>query len=512
MDIDEKHMDLELEYILQNPEISKKSYDNYSLKQIKYTRILLDYIKILKEKAKTKEINDNEIKIYLTENEDKNTEFSNIMNREDLELILNEINNKDNKDNEDININDEILKELENKSLKELLKEIYGNNLIDIKELINIFNERKYNKIFYNTFKIFQSLEKENILTISQEELITKISLDEIIINEFKDYLLLTKYKKYMKKYNSNKSLIPSLLNFLNNKKYDSFTISKKIELQQEKKIKNIIMINDIIAVLDEDNIKIYSYKFAELTQTLENKFDNMILNNKKTEIIAKLDLSNYAIFIDCSTLNEKKYFFANSNGKKLGIQTSDEKIIMSGSYEIYLYSKYKDIYILEKIINFENPLNIYQFDTNSIVIIAGKQTNNLYQYSTNGYNLIKYKTNFNGELVKINNNIIISYTSDHFNNSFINLLHSKTFKVLFCFKIKGKINSIKYIEDNTILIGTDIQLYSFHISSNNIVILDKIFEGSDYSYIDYINYIDEDTIILGSFLFGRIYYFQKSK
>lgn len=85
-------------------------------------------------------------------------------------------------------------------------------------------------------------------MTISQEELITRISLDEIIINEFKDYLLLTKYKKYMKKYNSNKSFIPSLLNCLNNKKYDSYTITKKMDLQQEKKIQSIIMINDIIA------------------------------------------------------------------------------------------------------------------------------------------------------------------------------------------------------------------------------------------------------------------------
>ena len=233
MDIDEKHMDIELEYILHNPEISKKSYENLSLKQIKYTRILLDYIKILKEKAKTKEINDNEIKIYITENEDKNIEFINIIKRDDLEFILNDINKKD---NEDININDEILKELENKSLDELIKEIYGNNLIDIKALINIFNVRNYNKIFYNTFKIIQSLQKENILFISQEELITKISLDEIIINEFKDYLLLTKYKKYMKKYNSNKSFIPSLLNYLNNKKYECFTITKKMELGQEKK------------------------------------------------------------------------------------------------------------------------------------------------------------------------------------------------------------------------------------------------------------------------------------
>ena len=155
-----------------------------------------------------------------------------------MEVILNDINNID---NEDININEEILKELENKSLEKLLKEIYGKNSIDIKTLINIFIVRDYNKLFYNTFKILQSLEKENILTISQEELITKISSDEIILNEFKDYLLLTKYKKYMKKYNSNKSFIPSLLNCLNNKKYDSYTITKKMDLPQEKKLKALL-------------------------------------------------------------------------------------------------------------------------------------------------------------------------------------------------------------------------------------------------------------------------------
>ena len=237
-----------------------------------------------------------------------------------------------------------------------------------------------------------------------------------------------------------------------------------------------------------------------------------MILNNKKTEIIAKLYLSNYAVFIDCSSINNKKYIFANSNGRKLCIQTSDEKIFMSGNYDINIYSKYKDIYVLQKIINFENPLKIYQFDTNSIVIIDEKQANNLYQYSTNDYNLIKYKANINGELVKINNDIIISYRSDYFNNSFLNLLNSKTFKTLFSFKIKGEIKSIKSVKNNTILIGTNIQLYIFYISDNNIVILDKLIEGNDYSYIDYINYIDEETIILGSFLFGMIYYFQKYK
>ena len=120
MQVDESHMDIELEYILKNPEIKKKSYENYSLKQIKYTRILLDYLKILKEEAKIKEKNDNLIKIFVSENEDKNIEFNKIINKDDLYFILKDIINTD---NEDTNIN-EILKDIENKSLEILLKEI----------------------------------------------------------------------------------------------------------------------------------------------------------------------------------------------------------------------------------------------------------------------------------------------------------------------------------------------------------------------------------------------------
>ena len=148
-------------------------------------------------------------------------------------------------------------------------------------------------------------------------------------------------------------------------------------------------MINDTIFVLDDENIKIYSYKYSELIQTLESRFDNMILNNKKKEIIAELDLSDFVIFFDANTLLDKKYFFANSNGKKLNLETSDNKIIMSGSNEIYIYSKYKDIYVFEKIMNMENHSNIYQFNINSIIIISGKNANELYQYSIKDYTLI---------------------------------------------------------------------------------------------------------------------------
>ena len=509
MIVDESHMNTEMEYIFQNSEIEQKTYDTYSLNQIKYMKVILDYINLLKEKAKTKEINDNAVKICFTENLGKNSEYNNIINKNDLKLILNDINTID---NESLKIDEEILKELENKSLEQLLKEIYDNNSIDIKSLINIFITKHYNNIFHNTFKILQSFEKENILQISQEELIAKISSDEIIMNEFKDFLLLTKYAQYMKKYNAKNSLIPSLLSSLNDKKWDSFSITKTLELEEEKKIKKILMINDIIAILDENSIKIYSYKHSELIQTLESRFDNMILNYKKDKMIAKLDLNNSAIFIDVSSLKNKLYFFANSNGKKLNIETSNNKVIMSGSNDIYIYSKYKDIYVLEKIMNFETPSNIYQFDINSITIMAGNQVKDLYQYSINDYSLIKYKANINENLVKINNDIIISYKSDSFNNSFLYLLNSKTFKTVFSFKIIGEIRNIKSFENNKIMIGTNEKLYIFLLMNNNIIILDKLFEGNNYSYIDFINHINEDELLLSSYLFQKIYYFQKAK
>ena len=104
MTVDESHMNTELEYIFKNSEIDQKSYDKYSLVQIKYIKIILDYVNILKEKAKQKEINDSSIKICIAENEEKKTEYSNIINKSDLESILNEINTTD---NEGININEE---------------------------------------------------------------------------------------------------------------------------------------------------------------------------------------------------------------------------------------------------------------------------------------------------------------------------------------------------------------------------------------------------------------------
>jgi len=88
MTVDESHMNIELEYIFKNSEIDEKSYDKYSLVQIKYIKVILDYVNILKEKAKQKEINDSSIKICIAENEEKKSEYTDITNKKDLKLIF----------------------------------------------------------------------------------------------------------------------------------------------------------------------------------------------------------------------------------------------------------------------------------------------------------------------------------------------------------------------------------------------------------------------------------------
>ena len=339
--VDEEHMDGEMEYLLTNPTISKIDIQNHSLKQIKYGLLFFKYVNLLKEESKMQENKENDllnlfifnndisinieydlnkiniekeridnledeklfketfIKIrfiknlnyfyitdekyyeynldfynyisiikspYFHENEflnnieinkkhenfkrfclkflkdssyiklikNKNHKIMNeILNREDIERIFKNVN-----EGEIIN-NNELIKELENKSLEELLKEIYTDNLIDIKEILNIFEVNDYKKIFKNTYYFLKELLENNInLSLSIEDLLEKFSSNEIFKNEFKDFLLIYKKKKYLKQYKSQSSYLPELFEFLNNKKCNMYSITKQIPLDNEKKLK----------------------------------------------------------------------------------------------------------------------------------------------------------------------------------------------------------------------------------------------------------------------------------
>ena len=111
----------------------------------------------------------------------------------------------------------------------------------------------------------------------------------------------------------------------------------------------------------------------------------------------------------------------------------------MSGGYEIYIYSKYKDIYILKKILNILNSTKFYQFDPNSIIIKAGKENDKIYdEYSTSDFNLIRHKRNIKGELIKIYFFLILILKNIYFHHggSLVYLM-PKLLKIFLLLKLK---------------------------------------------------------------------------
>ena len=178
----------------------------------------------------------------------------------------------------------------------------------------------------------------------------------------------------------------------------------------------------------------------------------------------------------------------------------------MIGTYELYIYLKINDIYILTQIINILNTSTIYQYQSNSIIIKTNKDQ--LYEYSTNDFNLIKYKNYEFGELQYLKENTIISYKNHKYLNipkyTYLSLINSKTFENIIIYKTKKIITSIKVLNNETLLVGKDEGIYELKIKENNFVEKNLFFEDK-YSSFDNINIIDEETI-----LFSYINYYQK--
>ena len=406
--VDEEHLNVELNYILKNKNIEiSENIKNYS-KEIKYGFLIFKYINLLKEESKKQEniqkellknfnlkdniiinieydlnkieiekeriknLKDEElfkealIKIkstnnadnlkYFIESKDKNLDdFINnspeiFINNEEfkkfcfkflndyahIKIIENKIIEKemiisdDSKNNDfEIKNNGELpsdngpLKDIETKSLEELLKETYVDNKIDIKKLLENFLINKYDEKYTNINDLFKKIISDNTnLILSIEEFLEKISSNDKYKNEFKDYLLLIKKEDYLKEHK---------------KKPESYKIIKNIKLDDINNIYSFIVINDIIAVLVDDNLRFYNSKTLELIQNLKFNFGNKIIKLKQGNIIGKIADNNYAIFINPSNLTNKKKYFSNFNGKTLGTETYDEKIILIGNYELYI-------------------------------------------------------------------------------------------------------------------------------------------------------------------------------
>ena len=180
-----------------------ESYDfKKLLKEIKLNKIILNEfenycyfflnefanITIIKDERKKRvKLLTNDIVLEELEKEN-NRNIENDLYKKD-ELYLKDNNNKE--------TNNNIIKnENENKerNIEDMIKEIYINNEIDIKELKIEFEEKKYNEKYINIYKLILNIlgqdDENSNVKLNIDGLLEIFSLDKNIRKEFQDYLI----------------------------------------------------------------------------------------------------------------------------------------------------------------------------------------------------------------------------------------------------------------------------------------------------------------------------------
>lgn len=123
------------------------------------------------------------------------------LEKENNRNIENDLYKKDElylKDNNNKETNNNIIKnENENKerNIEDMIREIYINNEIDIKELKIEFEEKKYNEKYINIYKLILNIlgqddDENSNVKLNIDGLLEIFSLDKNIRKEFQDYLI----------------------------------------------------------------------------------------------------------------------------------------------------------------------------------------------------------------------------------------------------------------------------------------------------------------------------------
>lgn len=427
-----------------------------------------------------------------------------IIKRENIEKEI--INLKELNDDEIINKSPE-MKDIENKSLKELLLQYFDSEQINLSKIIYKFEKYGHYKDFKNIYLLLKNL-LGNFINMSYgiDEFLEKIQNEEAK-TELKNYIILSKKKQCIKEYKSkisNLSKIKSYLNETNSKKYQ---IIKKIKIDNENQdediyIEDVLLCDDIIVLLiSEKGLKLYDLKSGELIQFLQFNIEKKILKLKSGEIMGKIKYKNYSIFINPKTLLTKKKFFSLSERSHLVTETSDEKIIMI-SDEVEIYSKINEIYILTYIISHLFVYDVYQINPNSIIVKF--DNDKVCLYSLNDYKIIKYFNHQREDFQALDENRLISYYNINNNNgspigSKIDILNSKTYEIMHGFETKDgylkHINELRMLKNGKILIGKYGGLSELTLINNEVMIENNLFKFNNFDEVKYINQIDDETI-----------------
>ena len=431
-------------------------------------------------------------------------------------------------DNDDIEKDIEMPKEIieigNNKDIKEILKEIFPDEKVDIKLLKENLEKNNYKDILKSLYQmIFEIIGdgSDNVI-FNFEGMIKIFSFDKNILNDFKKYYSLIKIDEYKikiikerKEENKKLALIKKEEKNKTKKQIEKkkdeikkellntkLKIIKKIQLPFIKNkftIKSLIVLDNHIIIKTDGYLFYHNLETYELIFKMKIDFTNKLLKIKDS-ILGKVYHKDYCYLIK-SNLKRIKIFFPYSSKLNLEFETSNREILMKNTDNnyIYFYSKVNNNnYSLTKILH-KSFEKIYEFIPNNLFI----SSNGICIYSINDLNLIKYK-NAQGctigiQYYKISENRLLFYSPNliggKYYGSYYKILDLNTLLTISSIKLYETMQDMLIKTDEKILYSTNHGLYIIKLLNESEIIEYGIYDN----FVGDIREISKNKIIFFS-------------
>lgn len=404
-----------------------------------------------------------------------------------------------------------------NKDIKEILKELFPDEKIELKLLKENIENNNYINDLKNLYQIISEITGDDPNSndvFNFEGMMEIFSINENILNDFKKYYSLRKMNEYkinvmkerkeeaMKKRKEEKEKLRESLKELLNIK---LKIIKKIELPFIKAkyavnaIDSLIILDKKIIIKTEKNLFFYNLETFELISKMQINFTNNLLKIKNS-ILGKVLNKDYCYSIN-SNLTRIKIFFPHSLEFSLEFQASNGEILMKNSEReyIYFYSKLNDNnYSLTKIL-FHPFERIYEFIPNNLFIID----TNVHIYSLDNLNLIKYKKfnrGFGAKFYKISENKLLYFSPEliggRYYGSYYKILDLNTLLTISSTKLYRNLQDLLITTDKKIFESSNHGLHIIKLLNNNKIIENFIYPAD---FVGYIREIGKNKIIFFS-------------
>jgi hypothetical protein len=248
---------------------------------------------------------------------------------------------------------------------------------------------------------------------------------------------------------------------------------SNKIDLAQP--ITTILGLDDRIVVQNADGLYFYDCNTYSLINKMNYHFNSKIIKTNDGYIIGKNKWTNKVTFVEPKKLTLKEKYFIKSDYATITHVCSNDTIIMVNNLEnslayeeTLIYSKYKDIYVLSRII-YERFLKVYDIGPN---LLMAKGVDGQYVYSINNFDYcLKFKKANYHNIITVDEHKLLAYD---WKKESIDILDTKSLNVISSFNTR-KFLKIKKINNKNIILSRDDGVYELIITDSNQIFENKL-------------------------------------